>query len=273
MIVRCYDEGMGTPFRTGPEDAIQCPRCAKELPPRDVAPCITGCGTWVSAFAATEVLTEGDRTEDSITRWWRVRAPCPHCREKMTLRGEEPGFLQGCDVHGFWIDADAVRFTGLKQGVDEAALDAKRADTERVEAERAARYALERERAQRKSELERLEAQLDKQLEPGPSPYAPELEPRTRSPVSARPSDAEAAAARSRTRRMHGEASEDPDHVQRMAAATRDRRRAYLEMVVTAIRSGNAEAIADELVQLRDRVAVLEEKLVHVLASLSEGRT
>lgn len=264
---------MGTPFRAGPEDAITCPRCAKELPPRDVAQCVKGCGTWVSAFAATEVLSTTDRTEDSITRWWRVRAPCPHCREKMTLRGANPGFLQGCDVHGFWVDADAVRFTGLSAGVDETALDAKRSDTDRVDAERAARYALERERAQRKAELERLEAELSRKLEPGPNPYATELEPRNRTPVLARQSDAEAAAARSRTRRMHGEAHESPDHEQRMAAAIRDRRRAYIEMVVTAIRTGNAEALADELVQLRDRVAHLEEKLVHILLSLSEERT
>lgn len=114
-----------------------CPRCKKALPPLDVATCGTGtCGTWVSAFAAPVVLTDTDRKPDPVTRWWRVRAPCPICSDKMLLHGSEPGLLIGCAGHGYWIDADTVAHTGLARGVDQAALDKLRDDSSAVDAAR-----------------------------------------------------------------------------------------------------------------------------------------
>ncbi|MGE0547992.1 MAG: hypothetical protein AB7O24_28705 [Kofleriaceae bacterium] len=139
---------MTSPYRSAhnPEE-IDCPRCRKRrLPPTDVASCELGCGTWVSAFASTIVLTEVDRRSQGVTKWWRVREACPLCKEQMTLRGEQPGLLQGCDLHGFWIDADTIAHTGLANGVDQQALDRLRNDPQRIEAEREAREraALER---------------------------------------------------------------------------------------------------------------------------------
>jgi hypothetical protein len=157
---------MVSPYRAGePPKAPTCPRCKKALPATDVAQCAKGCGTWVSQFASTEVLTDDDRKPDPVTRWWRVREPCPLCSEKMTLRGQDPGLLQGCDQHGFFIDADTIQHTGLARGVDIAALERKRADSGRVEAEREAlAEAAEKER-QQKIEIERKEALLHGKVE------------------------------------------------------------------------------------------------------------
>ena len=146
---------MVAPYRAGEAPkALTCPRCNKALPPTDVAACAKGCGTWVSQFASTEVLTDADRKPDPVTRWWRVRAPCPVCAEKMLLCGHEPGLLQGCAQHGYFIDADTIQHTGLARGVDEAALDRKRNDPDRMDAERVAVAQAEEARTQRKLEQE-----------------------------------------------------------------------------------------------------------------------
>src|SRR5687768_2573386 len=103
-------------YRGGEPVELTCPRCRKtKLPPLDVAECPT-CGTWVSAFAASEVLTDNDRLENWLTRWWRVREPCPYCGDKMNLCGRDPGLLQGCLLHGYFIDKDVVEHTGLGRG-------------------------------------------------------------------------------------------------------------------------------------------------------------
>lgn len=148
-----------TAYRAIPPAAIDCPRCKQRLPPQDVAS--DSCGTWVSAFAASEVLTDEERRHDPVTRWWRVRAPCPICGEQMLLRGIDPVLFQGCDGHGFWIDADIVEHTRqLSQGVDHAAIERKRADETRVEAEQQARMDAERRRAEDRATKERAEASL-----------------------------------------------------------------------------------------------------------------
>jgi hypothetical protein len=97
------------------------------------------------------VLTAEERRADPVTRWWRVRAPCPICGDQMILRGTEPGLFQGCDGHGFWIDADAIQHTSLVNGADEAALDRKRDTDETYGAERRAREHAARERAIREA--------------------------------------------------------------------------------------------------------------------------
>lgn len=116
------------PYRDAPAPPLACPRCGAPLEETDVASC--GCGTWVTAFAASVVLTEVDLRPDPITQWWRVRAPCPVCKVKMTLHGEEPGLLQGCAPHGYWIDTDTIACTGLSAGIDQAALREKREEEE-----------------------------------------------------------------------------------------------------------------------------------------------
>ena len=110
-----------SPYRGSELVELSCPRCRKQkLPALDVATC-AGCnGVWVSAFAATEVLSAEELRPDPVTRWWRVREPCPSCGEKMVLRGIEPGLFQGCDLHGYFVDGDAVESAHVTQRLDQA---------------------------------------------------------------------------------------------------------------------------------------------------------
>jgi hypothetical protein len=117
---------------------------------------------WVTAFAAGVVLSEDDRRPDPVLRWWRVREPCPVCSEQMTLCGEEPGLLQGCAPHGYWIDADTVAHTRLGGGIDHAALEAQRSDDRRADAERERLLRIEQELSRVRAERERAEAQLSR---------------------------------------------------------------------------------------------------------------
>ena len=157
---------MVSPYRAGePPKALSCPRCNRKLPPMDVAQCEKGCGTWVSQFAASVVLTETDRRPDPVTRWWRVRAPCPLCSEKMKLFGDDPALLQGCELHGYFVDADTVKSTGLSRGVDIAALESKRSDTETVDAERAALEESRLREEQRKQDIQRREAEVGARID------------------------------------------------------------------------------------------------------------
>lgn len=106
---------MTNPYREGstPAGELECPRCGKPLPPLDIAACPDECGTWVSAQASTVTFDPDEVRENLVTRWWRVRAPCPICAEQMTLRGVLDVHFQGCDRHGFWVDADTISQTGL----------------------------------------------------------------------------------------------------------------------------------------------------------------
>ena len=150
-------------YRSTEAQPLKCPRCSKQLPPVDVAAC--KCGTWLSAFAATEFLRPQEAVHDPVTRWWKVRAPCPICGEKMTLRGDDPGFFQGCDGHGFWIDADAIEHTGLARGVDLARLEHKRSDDKHVAAAAAERERAELARAREREAKHRAEAEVAKRIQ------------------------------------------------------------------------------------------------------------
>lgn len=143
---------------------LACPRCKRQLPPFDVAYCTAGCGVWVSAFAATEVLSDRERRIDRLTRWWRIRAPCPICSDQMLLRGVRDAYFQGCDGHGFWLDSDAVASTGLASGVDEARLDRKRHDEARLRQDLDAREQAEHDRAQARNDKQAREASLARAL-------------------------------------------------------------------------------------------------------------
>ena len=149
--------------------ALACPRCHQPLPPLDVAHCAAGCGAWVSAFAATEVLTDDDRRIDPLTQWWKRREPCPICAVKMLLCGARDGLLQGCEGHGYWLDADAIAHTGLAGGVDEARLQRKRDDDTRVEADREAREAAELARAHAQRDKDEREANVAARLVTAPA--------------------------------------------------------------------------------------------------------
>lgn len=87
----------------------------------------------MSQFAASIAFYAGLCVENEITRWWRMRAPCPTCDEQMLLYGSEPALFQGCAAHGFFVDADVVEHTGLKRDSVTAALEKKREDPVTVE--------------------------------------------------------------------------------------------------------------------------------------------
>jgi hypothetical protein len=165
-----------SPYRGSELVELSCPRCRKhKLPALDVATC-SGCsGVWVSAFAASEVLDPVALRPDPVTRWWRVREPCPSCGEKMVLRGSEPGLFQGCDLHGFFVDGDIVEHTRLAKGIDYEALDRKRQDDRRVQTERDQREREAVRRARERAEIERREAELAR-AEIGNTDDVPHLE-------------------------------------------------------------------------------------------------
>jgi hypothetical protein len=152
-------------YRSQPPAELPCPRCKKKnLPALDVTTCACG-GVWVSAFAASEVLTAVDRKPDPVTRWWKVREPCPACGEQMLLFGNDPGLLQGCAVHGYFVDGDTVAHTGLARGVDLEALERKRQDPQRVEAEREEGERVANRMAAARENSVRRERALDSELE------------------------------------------------------------------------------------------------------------
>ena len=170
-----------SPYRGSELVELSCPRCRKQkLPALDVATCAGCSGVWVSAFAATEVLSPEELRPDPVTRWWRVREPCPSCGDKMVLRGVEPGLFQGCDLHGYFVDGDIVAHTRLAKGIDYEALDRKRHDDRRVQAERDAREREATRRAKLRAEIERREAELARAeigRDDPPQPYHEEEPP------------------------------------------------------------------------------------------------
>jgi Fe2+ transport system protein B len=81
----------------------------------------------------------------------------------MTLRNNtEPGLLQGCDVHGFFIDADTVQHTSIANGIDHDAIAAKLADEDAVAAANEKRLEAEQDRDAEKREKEEAEQRLRK---------------------------------------------------------------------------------------------------------------
>jgi hypothetical protein len=109
---------------TGAE--IKCPRCAGWMQATDVAECGAGCGTWVSELAASEVLRHGEQVVNMIAKLTHPPAGCPICRVQMLPRGDTKHPFHGCTQHGFWIDADTIRYTGLEHGFDPLRLARKR---------------------------------------------------------------------------------------------------------------------------------------------------
>jgi hypothetical protein len=166
---------MSTPFReTSGTQELKCPRCKKQtLPALDIAPCPKGCGTLVSAFAATEIFSSKELRVDAATRWWRRREPCPLCNEAMMLRGVDPGYFQGCEGHVFWIDADTIAHTSLAQGVDVAKLQAKHDSSAAIEKAQQLRANAEADRARSKREKQEQEDRLQRSAPIVPAPGDP----------------------------------------------------------------------------------------------------
>jgi hypothetical protein len=75
------------------------------------------------------------------------------CGDKMVLCGEEPGLFQGCEAHGYFIDADTVDQTGLVRGIDHVAIRRLREDPSAVEAAELETQRVAAERAERDAEV------------------------------------------------------------------------------------------------------------------------
>lgn len=111
--------------------------------------------------------------------------PCPVCKDKMKLHGDEPGLLLGCEGHGFWIDADTIEHTGLARPYDAAAIERLRADEDAIAANEENRQRAEQQRAEDRLSRERAEAAVRK-LEPRLVHDVPSTEsPRSRAAVEA----------------------------------------------------------------------------------------
>lgn len=254
---------MGSPYREGSHPAGQraCPRCQKQLPPLDVATCDAECGTWVTADIATIALLPDELVEDRLTRWWRPRAPCPVCSELMTVRGLGDGIFQGCSKHGFFVDAEVIRHTGLgrtgvvdeveryraaveteHQRAAEAAEQARiRAEDTRIAAEQK-RVAAEQarvEKAERAAEQERKAAEQRK---------------------TAEQRKAEAAAKKAEEKRARGEAkaAEKRAAAEAKQAARAQRRSELMARTREAIARGDADVLVDAMLGLEDRIEALE---------------
>ena len=132
---------------------LPCTRCGKVLPLLDVATCT--CGTWLTPFAASEVLSAEERRIHRGSHAPYTCTPCPICKQQMFLRGAVPGLFQGCSCHGYWIDAEAADSTGLARGIDLEALERRRGDPAATEATIAALCA-----QQMRTDLEQLDDDL-----------------------------------------------------------------------------------------------------------------
>jgi hypothetical protein len=150
---------MAGPYRETASSSIQCPRCSEQTPPGDLVACIDGCGIWVAAEIANDVLEPAELHPSRITSWFRKRCACPMCGTQMTLRGHDMSLFLGCDTHGMWIDDSTVTQTGLGRAAVAARLiDArkaaasKRAERDRLKAE---------EDARRSAELRTLEEHIE----------------------------------------------------------------------------------------------------------------
>jgi hypothetical protein len=142
------------PYRGGQVIELWCPRCkTTKLPPLDVATC-GGCrGVWVTAFASSVVLSASDLRRSHVS-WWRVREHCPLCDERMQTFGDAAVF-QGCEDHGYFIDADVVPQTGLANGIDHTAIEKKRAEWPAIPLDPELVRRAQRASADRKDERER----------------------------------------------------------------------------------------------------------------------
>src|SRR5512143_477704 len=150
---------MAGPYRESQLTTIDCPRCGRSLPAatEGIGACIAGCGVWVVAETAPELFAADELKPSRLTTWFRERSPCPHCSTQMTLRGHDMALFQGCDEHGFWIDADTVGQTGLGRPATAGRLARARAaaDALKVEVERAEREAQAKARATELAEWQR----------------------------------------------------------------------------------------------------------------------
>lgn len=143
---------MAGPYRASTASSISCPRCGEETPPGEIVACVDGCGVWVTAAIAADVLEPSELSPSRITSWYREPCGCPLCGAQMTLHGHDMSRFLGCPTHGMWIDDSTVTQTGLGRVAVVARLiearkaaKSKRDERERLRAEESARRLAEQE--------------------------------------------------------------------------------------------------------------------------------
>lgn len=265
-----YARGVMSAYREGshPSGKIDCPRCKKLLPPLDVATCDAQCGTWVTAEVASIALAAEELVEDRLTRWWRMRAPCPVCAETMKLHGVGQAIFQGCEKHGYFLDADIIMHTGLgRTGVVDA-VEHYRASQEQARVDAVRRAAEREEQARIASEQQRLAEEKRRAEE---AERAAENERR----AAEKRANAEKRAAEKREKEERElaqmQARKERKAAEKRAAAEKERaqreqlRNALLTRVNEAIARGSADVLVDEIMRLDERVAAIEKKLRKVV--------
>lgn len=186
---------------------------------------------WVAAAAAPSVFERGELAKSRLTSWPRKRAPCPHCETEMTLHGFDMSRFLGCESHGFWVDDDAIKQTGLGRVAVAPRLKAAYAPVEAMKAAaaRAVQEAREREEQARR-EIAEQRAWRER-----------EVAERRREEQRAR---------------KEREAKERAVIEQRAAAC-----RPYLELVADAVTRNQLLPLAEKLQEMDRAIAALTAKL------------
>lgn len=261
---------MADPYREGtpPSGLLDCPRCGKPLPPMDMATCPGECGTWVNASIQDIVFQSDEIAENRTTRWWRVREPCPVCKEQMLLRGSEDHELfQGCSKHGYWVDADTVSQTGLGRPGLVARLKKIRDDEEERIAASVKRKADEQERARKeKEEAERLrqerEREAERLREEGRKEAQRKADEKQRKADEKRRQGELKQRQREEAKREKAEANRRAHELEVQLAEQRQAR--LLEAVKAAMATGDPAPIVNELVTLDKLVADLTKRVSYL---------
>jgi hypothetical protein len=200
------------------------------MPPGAIAACGWGCGVWVNHEAARDALLPAELVKSRLTTWFRERVPCPHCAAVMSLRGYDMALFQGCDEHGFWLDAETAGQTGLaRPGV-----------APQVERAREAAKAF-------RVEQERREAEEREAREADDRARGEEWEAMSKKMRAAAEGDAE------RRRVAAAEESE-----RRRLEALAWRRTPYVKLVRELVENHDLIPLADYLMQLEERLQRLE---------------
>jgi len=234
----------------------------------DMATCPAECGTWVNASIASIAFQSDEIAENRITRWWRVREPCPICKEQMLLRGSEDHELfQGCTKHGYWIDVDTVSKTSLGRPGLLARLKKLRDDEEARIAARAQQRADElaekqrmREEQERASEEAQKTAEREQQRKEAEKKWKEEEKQRKR--AAKRAQDEEKQRQRVQAKLEQAEANRRSTELEQQHLEKR--REQLLAAVKTAMTADDPAPIVNEIISLETLVVELGKRVTYL---------
>lgn len=238
----------------------------------DVSTCPDECGTWVNATVAPIAFQPDEIAENRITRWWRVREPCPVCKEQMLLRGSQDHELfQGCTKHGYWIDVDTVGETSLarpgllarlKKVRDEE--DARKSALEAEKRAAALRATQEKEDREREAERQRQERELEaaRLREEGRREAQRKQDEKQRKLDEKKRQDEEKQRRKEQVRRDKADAKRRAKELEEQLL--QERRVRLLAAVKTAMAADDPEPIVSEILKLESRVVELVNRVTYL---------